>query len=247
MESIETAKARALGKARLAAVVLGMLVLAGIAREYQAVSEPSDEAVAIYVSGGAAETVAEEVVLPQEKSAEETVLQAAANVMPEKIVAESVQEDGAVEFLNYMNELNGDLESVTKPESALEKIVLPEKAEVVENRNELFEEGKIEIYDTENGVVRVEEIVETQAVRADTNEAVVVEPAQVADEAASEAREDIPLQEATVAPEENVVVDNGNATPDTGNVVVETAEDDGAAIDLMKEIVERAAQEQENN
>ncbi len=242
MESTETAKARAEGRVKLAAVVLGMLILAGAVREYREAFAPVDEATVVYVSAreeNAAEAVAEKGVVGMD------------------VTATEAQEDGAAAFLSYMNQLNGDLEEMTKPESALDKIVIPVQPEPEEIREELFEDGKIEIFDSEEGVIRTEEATEAAAGNETGR---VAEAADDAENTVGESEtEQIAEAAETVQPEESVEVEpvkevveavkteetapKPEAAAQEGGDVFEAAEDDGEAIDLMKGIAERAATE----
>ena len=67
--------------------------------------------------------------------------------------------EALTEFLDFMQETKEKVDAVSKPESALAKISQPETAAKPDTRSEtvVFEVGKIEIYDSEKGVVAVEE------------------------------------------------------------------------------------------
>lgn len=75
-----------------------------------------------------------------------------------------VQRDGAAELTNYMQDIHQKAESITRPQSALGQI--QERQEVKKTQRQpqpVFEAGKIEIYDSEKGVVAVQETVEVIA------------------------------------------------------------------------------------
>ncbi len=72
-----------------------------------------------------------------------------------------VQRDGAAELTNYMQDIHQKAETITRPQSALGQI--QERQEVKKTQRQpqpVFEAGKIEIYDSEKGVVAVHKTVE---------------------------------------------------------------------------------------
>ena len=81
--------------------------------------------------------------------------------------------DGAAELTEYLQKLHQKAESVSRPQSALGQIA--ERPIVKKTKRQpqpVFQEGKIEIYDSDKGVVAVQESVEirvsTKDVQADT-------------------------------------------------------------------------------
>lgn len=139
MDSYEITKQSARGKLKSAFIlVLGIGVLCGVG-EYRQMMRATDTATIVFLR-----PQGESVVLASETS----------------VVAEKVENsDAVVEFLAALREVKNKIDTVEQQESVLEKIrqqppVVEEK--VVEKR--IFEEGKLEIYDSEKGVVAVENV-----------------------------------------------------------------------------------------
>ncbi len=277
MENTELAKVRAESRVRLLAVVLLLLVLAGGVREYMAMREAGAEATVIYARGkslvaepsGTAKKAMSAEALPESGNQTAT----AENMAVETPRAEAQNEtavDGAAVFLNYLNQVNHDLEGITKPESALEKIVAFENKAEEPAHEVIFEDGRIEIYDSEAGVIAVEETgvaedeTPMQAVKAD--EALAAEGAVSAETPSALAEISAAVQEpengnqpvnASQPEASEKSVENTEESPaqvgSTGEVVgnagenkEQTAEEDGA-IDMMKEIATRAEEEAKAN
>lgn len=140
--------------------------------------------------------------------------------------------DVLTDFLGYMRDMQARADAVQKPASALGKI-MPRQPAVAEPqpREVLFQEGRIEIYDSEKGVVAVE--TSTAAVVTDESAKAPQEnrAPQVADNPAvgAEAKADeVPLGGETAKVEQN----NGGAA-------------DAAADEMADEAAERAAQSDE--
>ncbi len=270
MDNQETAKMAAKSKMELSAAVLAMLVLFGAAAEFERKEAPLDEATVIYVRNRTADALplaaAEPAAMPvAQKPASESVPERAGGVSAaEKPVSESVPERAggvsAAEFLGYLHEVHTRAEAVAKPESALEKIILPVPEPQPVAETAAFNEQVIEITD-DNG-----EVVEIVEVRTDGGEAAVADAVSVsedvaaADEAAGGSAEAIPVEESISGetagePEISVVADSAedegkNAESATENApagepVVLADENplddsvDGEAVDMMKEILER--------
>ncbi len=252
MDNQETAKMAAKSKMELSAAVLAMLVLFGAAAEFERKEAPLDEATVIYVRNRTADALplaaAEPAAMPvAQKPASESVPERAGGV-------------SAAEFLGYLHEVHTRAEAVAKPESALEKIILPVPEPQPVAETAAFNEQVIEITD-DNG-----EVVEIVEVRTDGGEAAVADAVSVsedvaaADEAAGGSAEAIPVEESISGetagePEISVVADSAedegkNAESATENApagepVVLADENplddsvDGEAVDMMKEILER--------
>lgn len=95
--------------------------------------------------------------------------------------------EALTEFLDFMQETKEKVDAVSKPESALAKISQPETSAKPDTRSEtvVFEEGKIEIYDSEKGVVAVEETAGENAAPANS-EAKAVSNGEAASAAVSQ-------------------------------------------------------------
>lgn len=140
--------------------------------------------------------------------------------------------DVLTDFLGYMRDMQARADAVQKPASALGKI-MPRQPAVVEPqpREVLFQEGRIEIYDSEKGVVAVETstaavVTDEPAKAPQENRApqVAENPAAGAEAKADEA----PFLGETAKIEQN----NGGAT-------------EAAAAEMADEAAERAAQSDE--
>lgn len=78
------------------------------------------------------------------------------------------QRDGAAELTDYMQEIHQKAENISRPQSALGQIQeRPVVKKVQRQPQPVFEAGKIEIYDSEKGVVAVQETVEVIAPQKD--------------------------------------------------------------------------------
>lgn len=143
--------------------------------------------------------------------------------------------DVLTDFLGYMRDMQARADAVQKPASALGKI-MPRQPAVAEPqpREVLFQEGRIEIYDSEKGVVAVE----TSTVAVETSTAAVVtdEPAKAPQEnrasqvaenpvAGAEAKADeTPFLGETAKVEQN----NGGAADAAAGVMTDNAADAAA-------------------
>lgn len=252
MENMELTKVRAEGRVRLLTVVFMLLVLAGGVREYQAMRAPEAQATVIYVRGRASE--AEQAVAEEAKPQLKEVADAAEAKEQNEPLAES---DGAAMFFGYLNEVNQKLEKVSKPESALAKIIVTETKPEEPAHEVIFEDGRIEIFDSEAGVVGV---VET-GVAADDEIPLVAEPAndtvaaeagvekmdtsaEVISEQATEVKE-VPQAEESVLNEAEKAEISVNA--EENSTENEPAAEEDGAIDMMKEIAARAEAEAKGN
>ena len=92
----------------------------------------------------------------------ETNFDAISETKSENMVkAENPSRDGAAELTDYMQEIHQKAENVSRPQSALGQIQERQEVKKVERQPQpVFEAGKIEIYDSEKGVVAVQETVE---------------------------------------------------------------------------------------
>ncbi len=242
MENIETAKVKAQGRVRLLTVVVVMLVVIGGVVEYKRLNTPTDEMVVVYKTSKKVEKV-------KEFTKEEDVKP----VVTVKEKNADVKLGNAVEsFLGYFDKVREDLETVTEPVSALDNIVQAEPVEEVkEKAQEVFEEGKIEIYDSEKGVVAKEEVpvVTEEVVVVKENDgveiAVEVESEIVKEVEAKPEGEEVSLDE--VYQDEEVPLDEVNV--EVNEVPVEVVEEnkedvESAKVSEAKEVVEEEAVEE---
>lgn len=134
--------------------------------------------------------------------------------------------DVLTDFLGYMRDMQARADAVQKPASALGKI-MPRQPAVAEpqTREVLFQEGQIEIYDSEKGVVAVE--TSTAAVVTD-------EPADGAE------ADEAPFLVETAKVEQN----NGGAADAAAGVMTDNAAD-AAADEMADEAAEQTSQSDE--
>lgn len=120
--------------------------------------------------------------------------------------------DGAAELTDYMQEIHQKAEAVSRPQSALGQIQERQEVKKVTNQDQpVFEAGKIEIYDSEKGVVAVHEAVEV-IVSAKTVQETDGQNKKMAEPSALQATENMKNSENTVQSVEGPAVDKtGNA------------------------------------
>ncbi len=227
MENQETAKMAAKSKMKLSATVLGLLALFGLYTEYVRKETPLDEATVIFVKGRAV--------------AVEVLAEAAAPVAEPEQEAETAGVSAA-QFLGYLREVSDRADAVTKPESALGQIALPQpEPRAFEAVPLEFNEQVIEIMD-DNG--EVSEVVEVREAEIPAETAATVEPETDVSEAVSLVREvmapEVEALPAEASAEESVFENMENNEP---LVNIEEngvqAGEEGQAVDMMKEIIER--------
>ena len=152
--------------------------------------------------------------------------------------------DVLTDFLGYMRDMQARADAVQKPASALGKI-MPRQPAVAEPqpREVLFQEGRIEIYDSEKGVVAVETstaavVTDEPAKAPQENRApqVAENPAAGAEAKADEA----PLGGETAKVEQN----NGGAADAAADVMTDNVAD-AAADEMADEAAERTSQSDE--
>ena len=95
----------------------------------------------------------------------------------------------AADFLNYMRDVHRRVAEVSKPKSPLEEIKAVRQRLAPRPKQALFQAGRIEIYDSEKGVVAVETTVQTvaagKAVNVAADDKAAVEKDAVADKSAA--------------------------------------------------------------
>ena len=162
-------------KDMLEALVMLVMTIGGV-YEYQQITAPLDEAI-IFLSPSA--------VAAPKQTPEDVTPQPAAETQPEAFKA----------FFNYMDKVNEQANQLISYEgSALSHIKrAPEVAKTVKPDTHVFQDGKIEVYDSEKGVVAV---VDTKSPRDDVKnkQSMAEEPAK-ADNSAEEADNPIAEQE----------------------------------------------------
>lgn len=223
MENPETARLVAKSKMKLSATALGLLILFGLAVDYGRENAPLDEATVVFVRGraeakAAAPAAAEPVADEAKPAAEVTV----------------------GEFLGYLQEVSDKVNAVSKPESALGQIVLPKAAAEPAVERAVFKEPVIEVTDDNGEVVNLLEAT-SEAAKPETVAAVVeqaveneaagqdgtVETQAVELMAETSVKESAPVE---LTPSEPVVNADENMLSD---------EENGEAVDMMKEIMQR--------
>lgn len=227
MENQETAKMAAKSKMKLSATVLGLLALFGLYTEYVRKETPLDEATVIFVKGRAV--------------AVEVLAEAAAPVAEPELAAETAG-GSAAQFLGYLREVSDRADAVTKPESALGQIALPQpELRAFEAVPLEFNEQVIEIMD-DNG--EVSEVVEVREAEIPAETAATVEPETDVSEAVSLVREvmapEVEALPAEASAEESVF-ENMEKNEPLVNIEENgvQAGEEGQAVDMMKEIIER--------
>ncbi len=227
MENQETAKMAAKSKMKLSATVLGLLALFGLYTEYVRKETPLDEATVIFVKGRAV--------------AVDVLAEAAAPVAEPEQAAETAGVSAA-QFLGYLREVSDRADAVTKPESALGQIALPQpEPRAFEAVPLEFNEQVIEIMN-DNG--EVSEVVEVREAEIPAETAATVEPETDVSEAVSLVREvmapEVEALPAEASAEESVF-ENMEKNEPLVNIEENgvQAGEEGQAVDMMKEIIER--------
>ncbi len=227
MENQETAKMAAKSKMKLSATVLGLLALFGLYTEYVRKETPLDEATVIFVKGRAV--------------AVDVLAEAAAPVAEPEQAAETAGVSAA-QFLGYLREVSDRADAVTKPESALGQIALPQpEPRAFEAVPLEFNEQVIEIMD-DNG--EVSEVVEVREAEIPAETAATVDPETDVSEAVSLVREvmapEVEALPAEASAEESVF-ENMEKNEPLVNIEENgvQAGEEGQAVDMMKEIIER--------
>jgi len=191
MENVS--KERAKAKLQLLTMVLFFGLIAGAVFEYQQATAPLDEVVVVYHSlknEAQKESVAQPVLNESKPEVVHEIPQAQNNVEP-------VQKVSAVDdFLGYMFEMQDKINAIKQEETILDKMKQSEPKKKDENvAKPTFEEGKIEVFDTEKGVISVVEEAHDAEVKSDTLDNVSVEV---------ETHENLPIEDASALVDENV-------------------------------------------
>ena len=134
----------------------------------------------------------------------------------------------AADFLNYMRDVHRRVAEVSKPKSPLEEIKAVRQRLAPRPKQALFQAGRIEIYDSEKGVVAVETTVQTVAAGKAVN---VAADDKAAVEAAGEKAADVPAAEAEKAEDKkaaDVPAAGADKSEDAGAVMLVPAAVQGA-------------------
>ncbi len=241
MENQDTAKILAKSRVKLAAAAALMLILAGLAAEYVRQGRTLDEAVVVMLK-----PQAEPVATAGAEQAAPTV---EAEVRDEEELRRN--NEGAAEFIRYMQEIHERAEAVVRPESALGQIIPQPAAQAAVEPEVPVNEQVIEVYDESGEVVEIVEV--RSETTAEPNEAVsAVVPGdssatagenngQESEPAGVPAAENVSASEAVSA--ESAQSENTDAEPivntEENNQEVIEIEADAPAIDMMKDIIAR--------
>lgn len=196
MDNQETTKILAKSKVKLTAAVLLMAVIAGGLVECARAGKPTAEAVVIYRR--------DNVVVPMKETAPAPVVAAKSEDILEKAPAKGIS---AEEFVDYLQGISARAVAISKPESALEKIVLPQKEVEI-----LVEEGvseEIVIYDGDASVE--ENVVPVETDMTEAAEVETVSEEEVVSVEADEKAEVSDVEKAAVV-EEVILVDEGEVS-----------------------------------
>lgn len=145
MDSYEMTKQSARGKLKSAFIlVLGVGVLCGVG-EYRQMMRATDTATIVFLRPQGERVIS----MPEQAVVEE-----------KPAVAVNVENSGAVvEFLDALREVKNKVDAVERQVPVLEKIRQQPPVVVSKVPEErIFEEGKLEIYDSEKGIVAVENV-----------------------------------------------------------------------------------------
>ncbi len=136
----------------------------------------------------------------------------------------------AADFLNYMRDVHRRVAEVSKPKSPLEEIKAVRQRLAPRPKQALFQAGRIEIYDSEKGVVAVETTVQTvaagKAVNVAADDKAVERAAAEAEKAEDKKAADVPAAEA----EKDAVADKSTAADEAAG---ETGRTEGAGAVML--------------
>lgn len=155
-------KIKAKEKVKVLTLLLVFFVLLGGIWEYQNSYLPLDNIVVVY------KPVSKEPINKKEGELKDdiTVINEENKIEDKAVKVEEVDNSKALEeFLGYMDEVKNNLQEVEKPVMVLDKII--QEPEIKEEKMEVnpFEDGKLEIYDSEKGIVKVEEVKKVEEIK----------------------------------------------------------------------------------
>lgn len=248
MAEIDGARMRAKYKLKLLFMLFVFVVLAGVFLEYQRFTQPLDEVAVIYVNGEAASVVemhkalAEEVVekpkVEENKPEEfkEPLQQPVKENETPKENAPVVNADALPGFLDELKAAQELVGQVQYSEPVLNKIIQQEpKAEPQNAEPKIFQDGKIEVYDSNKGVVAVQEEPKPEAPKVEEK------PAEVKPEPAKAEEKPIEQPEAPKAdakPQEEAAVIVEEKVSSAVNEVAAAVETAKEEENLLKEEID---------
>ena len=155
-------KIKAKEKVKVLTLLLVFFVLLGGIWEYQNSYLPLDNIVVVY------KPVSKEAINNEEgELKEKTEVIKEENKIEDKAEKVEVIDNSKAmeEFLGYMDEVKNNLQEIEKPVMVLDKII--QEPEIKEEKKEVnpFEDGKLEIYDSEKGIVKVEEVKKVEEIK----------------------------------------------------------------------------------
>ena len=172
MADAETIKAKAKSKVVLLTMLFCCVLLCGGIWEYQKAMQPLAQTTLIYKNSAnkapeqnrQISDVQQQAAVVEIKSAntaneEYVAVEAVSPIIPENEAENAIVEDlkNLNDFLGYLQQIHDQNEQIVPDISVLEKIVQTEYAPVAKKESQpaIFDDGKIEIYDSEKGVVGV--------------------------------------------------------------------------------------------
>lgn len=257
MTEVDTVRIRAKYRLKLLFMLLVFVIFVGVFWEYQRMTQPLDEVAVIYVNG---DNAAEVVVVPEvvnETAVPSEAAQTNENTpsadaqkdenQPAPQVAEENKENdnsqALPEFLNALKHTQEVVEQAQYSEPVLNKIIQAEpKTEPQSAEPKVFQDGKIEVYDSTKGVVGVVEEPKVEA-KPEVKVENVKENVEVKEEAKPEPK----LQEEEVKEvsdkAKQVVQDVAEAANDAVETAVEAKDE---AKDLVKEEIEAVIEQEKS-
>ena len=228
-------KIKAEEKVKVLTLLLLFFVLLGGVWEYQKSHSSLDSIIVVYKSSN--EEIGEEKRVVDNNVVENVKEERQEDNAKSQSEEQSLGDNSQIlnEFFQYMDDVKNSLEEIEKPVLVLDKIIQVE--EVVKEKAEVnpFEEGKLEIYDTEKGIVKIEEVKNEEIESA---KSIVVDKkieAEVVNELVEDADSDVENNESLhVEDIESQVFENNKEKIDEEDVV----SSDGT-IDMMKNIIKR--------
>ncbi|MBE6462434.1 MAG: hypothetical protein E7005_01595 [Alphaproteobacteria bacterium] len=155
-------KIKAKEKVKVLTLLLVFFVLLGGIWEYQNSYLPLDNIVVVY------KPVSKDAINKEEGELKEKteVIKEENKIKDKSEKVEEIDNSKAMEeFLGYMDEVKNNLQEIEKPVMVLDKII--QEPEIKEEKKEVnpFEDGKLEIYDSEKGIVKVEEVKKVEEIK----------------------------------------------------------------------------------
>ncbi len=217
-------KLKAKEKVKVLTLLLVFLVLLGGIWEYQNSYLPLDNMIVVY------KPYNKEVANKQDVEVKDEVTKANVGyeIEDKTIKVEEVDNSKALEeFLGYMDEVKNNLQEIEKPVLILDKIVQEPEVKIEKKEVNPFEEGKLEIYDSEKGIVKVEDVKKVEEPKLDEKKVDEIKKEEVVETKNDESLNIKEIEEQVFENKEEI--NNGN---------VEISSD--GTIDMMKNIVAKS-------